>query len=134
MMIDLKYRNCYFALSIIRYFKKSKPSSTSRPLIDQLIRSATLYGASVAEGRSGSTKKGLIKYNQISPKSANETTYRLRLLRDGFELKKIEINELTIEADENSRILASSILMLHRQIKSESQLPRKVLTFYFKHT
>jgi four helix bundle protein len=117
--IDLKYRSYYFALTTIRQLNRLKLPPAANPLIVQLIRSSSSIGANVVEGRSGSSKKDLARFYQIALKSANETKYWLCLLRDVYDLKENKIDSLIREADEIARILASSILTLHRQIKSE---------------
>lgn len=55
-----------------------------------------------------SFKKDFIKFYEIALKSANETKYRICLLRDGLEIKEAE--SLLNEADEISKILASIII------------------------
>lgn len=117
-MLDLKYRSYYFALAILRQLNQFNLPSAAKPLAEQLIRSATSVGANVVEGRSGSSKKDLVRFYQIALKSANETKYWLCLLRDAYEIHGNKINTLIIEADEIAKILASSILTLQRQTKS----------------
>ena len=118
-MIDLKYRSYQFALATIKYLNNQKLQYTARPLIDQLIRSASSVGANVVEGRSGSSKKDLARFYNIALKSANESKYWYCILRDAFGMNETKTNELIKEADEISKILAASILTLQRQIKSE---------------
>ncbi|MFM9052802.1 MAG: four helix bundle protein [Bacteroidota bacterium] len=98
-MIDLKYRSYHFALTTIRKINRLKLPITARPLSDQLIRSSTSVGANVIEGRSGSSRKDLVRFYQIALKSANESKYWLCLLRDAFDLKENEIEYLIKEAD-----------------------------------
>jgi four helix bundle protein len=53
----------------------------------------------------------VINYYHIALKSANETKYWLCLIRDSFEFEKDKINSLIKEADEISKIIASSIII-----------------------
>jgi len=119
--LDIKYRTYNFALATIKYLNTIEIKRIFISLIDQVVRSSTSIGANVVEGKSGSSKKDLINYFKIALKSANETKYWMCLLRDAFNLEKKEINSLIQEADEISKIIASSLLTLQgKQRKSVS--------------
>ena len=79
-------------------------------LFTQLVRSATSIGANVIEGKSGSSKKDWKNFYVIALKSANETKYWLCLIRDTMEVSKAKLNEMIIEANEISKIIASIII------------------------
>jgi four helix bundle protein len=81
-------------------------------ILDQLLRSATSIGANLIEAKSSSSKRDFIKYYEIALKSANETKYWLCLLRDGTKADKEEITKLLNEAEEISKMIASSLLTL----------------------
>lgn len=85
---------------------------TYRILSDQLLRSATSIGANIFEAKSASSKRDFIKYYEIALKSANETTYWLGLLRDALGLNVTALKDLSLEADELSRMLAASLLTM----------------------
>jgi len=76
------------------------------------MRSATSIGANVIEARSASSKKDFIRYYEIALKSANETAYWLGLMKDALNVQGSEVDHLTKEADELSRILAASLLTM----------------------
>ena len=116
--LDIKYRSYNFALATIKYLDKIEVKRIFHSLIDQVIRSSTSIGANVVEGKSGSSKKDLIKFFKIALKSANETKYWICLLREGFNLQKKEINALIQEADEISKIIAASLLTLQGMQRS----------------
>ncbi len=79
-------------------------------MFDQLTRAATSIGANVIEGKSGSSKKDWVRYLNIALKSSNETKYWLCLIRDTQDIDKVKINELIVEANELSKIIASIII------------------------
>ncbi len=83
-------------------------------LFDQLLRCGTSIGANVVEGGAGSTKKDVINFYHIALKSANETKYWLCLIRDSLVNDKDRINLLIREADELSKILASSLIKMKK--------------------
>lgn len=116
MAQDIKYRCYHFSLEIIKYTGELEINWKYRSIIDQLFRSATSVGANVVEGKSGSSKKDLIRFYQIALKSANETKYWLCLLRDGLNADKDKTGLLLKEIDELSRIIAASIITLKKSI------------------
>ena len=103
-----------FSIKIIYFTDKAKQTKNlSFSLVDQLLRSSTSIGANVVEAKASSSKRDYLKYFQIALKSANETLYWLILFRetDKNNLKQ-EIINLYKEAEEISKILASSVLTL----------------------
>lgn len=122
MKPDIKYRCYNFSLEIIRFTSELKINWQYRSVIDQLFRSATSGGANVVEGKSGSSKKDLIRFYQIALKSANETKYWLCLLRDGLGADKERTDQLLKEADEISKIISASIISLKKNIVSAQRV------------
>ena len=107
---NIRYRSFYFAKEVVQFVGKCKYDKIYYSLFDQLIRSATSVGANLTEGIAGSSKKDWRNYYAIALKSANETKYWLCLIRDTLEVSKEKINELIIEANELSNIVASIIV------------------------
>ena len=109
---ELKNRVYKFSVSIIKFVNELEVKKINISLIDQLVRSATSIGANMIEARAAHSKKDFIKFYEISLKSSNETKYWLCLLRDGLKIDKNKINSLLKEADEISKIIASSIITM----------------------
>ena len=109
---DLIERSYEYSKAIVLFIKRSDFKRSYYPVIDQLLRSATSVGANIIEAKSGNSRKNLINYFSIALRSANETRYWLRLIRDTFEIDINEIELLLEESDELARILAKSILTL----------------------
>ena len=76
------------------------------------MRCGTSVGANLVEGGSGSTKRDLINFYHIALKSANETKYWLCIIRDNLDSNKERTNALIEEANEISKIVASSIIKM----------------------
>lgn len=74
------------------------------------MRSATSIGANMVEGGAGSTNKDFINFMHISLKSSNETKYWLCLIKETLEVNIDKANELIVEANELSKIIASIII------------------------
>jgi len=80
MNYDLEERCTVFSESVITFLKAVNKNEITRPIINQLIRSATSIGANYHEANQGSSKKDFRNKPCISRKEASETKYWLRLL------------------------------------------------------
>ena len=106
-------RRCYdFSLKLITFINGLSDTRVSRVLADQLLRSGTSIGANVVEAKSASSRRDFTRYYEIALKSANETKYWLGLVKDGLRVNGEEIEFLTAETSELSKMIASSILTL----------------------
>lgn len=115
---ELGERCFQFSLLIIKQMDGLKESKIPFSLIDQLVRSSTSVGANVIEGQGSGSTKELIRYYRIAMKSANETKYWLRLVKEGFELKdNSKIEDACNEIEELTKIIASIIIKLNKKIK-----------------
>ncbi|RZK53431.1 MAG: four helix bundle protein [Pedobacter sp.] len=115
---DIKIRSYQFSKAIINFISSVKFERLYFSIFDQLLRSATSIGANVVEGKAGSSKKDFKNFYNIALKSANETKYWICIIRDTkvAETNKEQMNELLNEADEISKILASIIINLNKDI------------------
>jgi four helix bundle protein len=112
---ELKSRAYKFSVTTIRYIDEmTRDRKIYYALVDQLVRSSTSIGANSVEAKSASSKKDFIRYFEISLKSANETKYWLCLFRDAMSCDKRITDDLINEADELSKMIASSILTMKR--------------------
>ncbi len=80
MVYDLEERTAKFGESIIVLCKKIKQDTITRPLISQLVRSATSIGANYMEANGASSKKDFVNKIFICKKEAQETKHWLRML------------------------------------------------------
>jgi four helix bundle protein len=109
---DLRER-CYdYSVKSVKFISALPEKRINWVLTNQLVRSATSIGANVIEAKSASSKKDFIRFYEIALKSANETIYWLRLLRDALNVSGSEIQFLTKEAEELSKIIAASLLTM----------------------
>ena len=111
---EIKYRCYQFSLSVIRFLKAGKWDNLSLVVVKQLMRSASSIGANVVEAKNSSSRLEFKRYYEIALKSCNETKYWICLLRDGFDKNDEELGVILNEADELSRILASSVIKLKK--------------------
>src|SRR3989338_6085183 len=91
--IDLRDRTLVFAKDVLRFTKLLNKNSTSRPIINHLIRSSTSIGANFIEAKDSASKKDFRNKTLIAKKEASETMYWLRLceeLTDFSELSRLQ--------------------------------------------
>ena len=77
---DLEERTAKFGESIIRFCKTIPYNAITRPLISQLVRSATSIGANYCEGDDAQTKKEFRYKMGLCRKESRETKYWLRII------------------------------------------------------
>lgn len=100
-------RSKRFGVEIIKYCLELKKIGVEYSIRDQLLRSGTSVGANIIEGRSSSSRIQLIRYYEISLRSADETKYWLELIITSYSLP-IPM-KLIDELDQITRITASII-------------------------
>ena len=77
---DLEERTAKFGEEIIKFCKTLKEDNILRPLINQLVRSATSIGANYMEANGASSKKDFINKIFICKKETQETKHWLRMV------------------------------------------------------
>jgi four helix bundle protein len=107
--IDLRDRTLEFSRSIIRFLKTVK-EPLARPIIIQLLRSATSIGANFTEAKNASSKRDFRSKVFISKKEAAETLYWLMLLEEFTQ--DAQLASLQKEAQEIILILQKIITTL----------------------
>ena len=97
---DLEERTAKFGERVIKFCKTLKQDTISRPLISQIIRSATSIGANYCEANSASSKKDFRNKIYICKKEAQETKHWLRMIAQSNPETKKEIIDLWKECQE----------------------------------
>jgi four helix bundle protein len=106
MNYDLEERCAKFGEKIIDFVKTLPRNEINKPLISQLIRSATSIGANYMEANQAASKKDFKNKINISKKEANETKHWLRMLARANNIRKEECKLLWKEAHELTLIFA----------------------------
>lgn len=75
-------RTKLFSKNVLQFCKEEKLNYVTKPLIDQLIRSATSIGANYAEANNAASKTDFRNKIFIAKKETAETEYWLSLLGD----------------------------------------------------
>lgn len=77
---NLEERTSVFSEKVIEFCRKIKQDAITRPVIAQLVRSATSIGANYCEANNASSKKDFRNKIFICKKEAQETKYWIRLI------------------------------------------------------
>lgn len=101
---DLEDRTAKFGEEIIDFCKGIALNIISKPIVSQLIRSATSIGANYMEANGASSKKDFKNKIFICKKEAGETKYWLRMLARCMPEKKEKIREFWKECQELTMI------------------------------
>ena len=106
MNYDLEERTARFGEEIIRFCKSVEVDHITRPLISQLVRSATSIGANYMEANQASSEKDFYNKIRISQKESNESKHWLRMLVVVFPERRNELAIFWKESHELTLIFA----------------------------
>jgi four helix bundle protein len=101
---NLEERTAKFGEKIIKFCKLLSLDHLNKPIILQLIKSATSIGANYMEANGASSKKDFKNKIFICKKESQETKHWLRMLNSYFPEKRDEIADLWQESQELSMI------------------------------
>jgi len=106
MNYDLEERVAVFGEKVIIFITKICKNEINRPLLSQVIRSATSVGANYMEANQASSKKDFMNKIRICQKEANETKHWMRMIAATDVGLKDECRKLWQEAHELTLIFA----------------------------
>jgi four helix bundle protein len=88
---EFEKRITKFGLDVIRFCKAIPETTITRPIISQLLRSATSVGANYAEANNAASKKDFANKINICRKEAQESKYWLTMCSEITDDLKREI-------------------------------------------
>lgn len=97
---DREERTAKFGENIIELCKRLPATPVSKPLVNQLVRSATSVGVNYMEANGASSKKDFRNKIYICKKEAQESKHWLRMLTTCLPDEKDELKALWQEAQE----------------------------------
>ena len=97
---DLEERTAKFGLQTIKFCQSIKQDAITKPLMSQLIRSATSIGANYMEANGASSKNDFRNKIFICKKETQETKHWLRMLSEAVPDKAEELRKLWMECQE----------------------------------
>jgi len=107
-----------FGENIIIFCKSVAQDTITRPIVNQLIRSATSIGANYCEANNASSRKDFKNKIFICEKETQETKHWLRMIATCAPEKKEEAKKLWQEAHELSLIFQKIISSLNKKIEN----------------
>jgi four helix bundle protein len=114
---EIKKWTVDFSVSIVKLTRELEGKGIPFSIINQVLRSGTSIGANVHEGKSSSSERELIRYLSISLKSANETEYWLKIIREAYSFESEKLNECEKELGEIQKVIASIVIKLKNKQK-----------------
>jgi len=99
-MYDLEERTAKFGGGVIRFVKVLSKDEIGKPIIIQLVRSATSVGANYMEANGASSRRDFRNKIFICKKEIQETKHWLRMLAECYPERKEEIRPIWKEAHE----------------------------------
>ena len=106
---DIQDRLIDFAVSIIHLCTELPKTQAGKHVSDQLLRSGTSPAPNYAEARSAESPNDFIHKLKITLKELNETSVWLRIIRRSEMLTADQLDFVTTECDELSKIINASI-------------------------
>ena len=107
---DLEERTAIFGENIINFVKTVERNDINRPLVNQIVRSATSIGANYMEANGASSKKDFRNKICICKKEARETKHWLRMISKSDPEKTDECRLLWKESQELTLIFSKIII------------------------
>ena len=106
MQYDLEDRTARFGERVIDFVRNLPRNDINRPLISQIVRSATSIGTNYMEANGASSKKDFRNKIYICRKESNETKHWLRMIARANPEQREECQKLWKEAHELTLIFA----------------------------
>ena len=108
----LRTKSKEFAKNIVFLCRRLKQSNVESPLINQLLRCGTSFGANVHEAQYAHGTKDFISKLEIVLKECNESEYWLELLFDTNSLTELDFKTFQGKCIEIRRMLVSTVTTL----------------------
>ena len=119
---DLKERTKQFALRILKLVEALPNSLQGRTIAGQLVRAGTSVGANYRAACRGRSRAEFIAKIGIVEEEADESAFWLELIIDGAFLNENQVKPLLSEANELTKIMASSRISASGKVRANPQL------------
>ena len=111
---DLEERTAKFGEDVIMQGRTIKQDAITRPILSQIVRSATSIGANYCEANGASLKKDFRNKIFICKKEIQETKHWLRMLAVSVSERKDNIRKLWKEAQELTLIFGKILSTINK--------------------
>ena len=118
---DLKNRTKQFAQRILRLVASLPNTLQGRTIADQLVRAGTSVGSNYRAACRGRSRAEFIAKLGIVEEEADESAFWLELIIEADLLNENRVKPLLDEANELTRIMASSRISALRKVRANRQ-------------
>ena len=118
---DLKKRTTQFALRILKLVASLPNNLQGRTVAGQLVRAGTSVGANYRAACRGRSRAEFIAKLGVVEEEADESAYWLELIIEGDLLNENRVKPLLDEANELTKIMASSRISASRKVRANRQ-------------
>jgi four helix bundle protein len=118
---ELKYRTKLFALRVLRLAVALPNTIEGTAIRGQLVRAGTSVGANYRAACRGRSRAEFIAKLGVVVEEADESAFRLELIIDGGLLKAALVEPLLAEANELTKIMATSRITASRKSRANRQ-------------
>jgi len=115
---DLEERTALFGENVIKFCRTMAQDIVTKPLISQIVRSATSVGANYMEANGASSKKDFKNKIHICKKEIQETKHWLRMISVASPSSAVEARILWKEGQELTLIFGKIISTLGKSIEN----------------
>jgi four helix bundle protein len=118
---DLKKRTKLFALRILKLGAALPPSIEGKIIRGQLVRDGTSVGANYRAACRGRSRAEFIAKMGVVEEESDESAFWLELIIESAFLSEDRVKPLLDEANELTRIMASSRISASRKVRANRQ-------------
>jgi four helix bundle protein len=119
---ELKDRTKRFALRILKLAASLPATIEGKVIRGQLVRAGTSVGANYRAACRGRSRAEFAAKIGVVEEEADETAFWLELIIEGAFLKENRVKPLLEEANEITKIMASSRITATRKVRANRQL------------
>jgi len=119
---DLKWRTKQFALRILKLVTALPNNLQGRTVGGQLVRAGTSVGSNYRAACRGRSRAEFIAKLGIVEEEADESAFWLELIIEGSLLKASLVQPLLEEANELTKIMATSRISASKKLRANRQL------------
>jgi four helix bundle protein len=118
---ELKKRTKQFALRVLKLAAALPGTIEGRMIRGQLVRAGTSVGANYRAACRGRSRAEFIAKLGVVEEEADESAFWLELIIEGAFLKENRVSPLLAEANELTRIMATSRITASRKARANRQ-------------
>lgn len=112
---DLEERTAQFGEKVIGFCRTLRQDAITKPLVSQIVRSATSIGANYTEANNASSRKDFRNKIFICKKESQETQHWLRMMASDQQDSQQKLRELWQEAHELTMIFQKVVTSLDKK-------------------